>query len=107
MLYGRGSIAVRKSHGDAEARQQVSEECTRRPVELGDGDDIPTHRGQVEHRIMQGGLSAADAERLNTPLERSDPPFQHADCWVTDAGVPVSSTSRLNNAAPCSALSNA
>jgi hypothetical protein len=100
MLYGRRSVAFRKSDSDAEARQQMRKQRMRRAIQLGDGDDILTHRGHVEHRIMQGGLSSADTERLKAPFERSDPPLQYGGCWITYPTVPVSVYLKVEQRSP-------
>src|SRR6516164_942942 len=59
-------------------------------VKLGNRDDVPAKLGEVEYRIMQGGLPGAYAERFHSPFERGDAPLEDGSGRIADTAIPVS-----------------
>ncbi len=86
-LDGGGVIGLGEPHLDALAGQDVGEQGVGGAVELRHRDDVAAHLGDVDHRIVDGGLAGADAQRLEPALERGDALLQHRIGRVVDAGV--------------------
>ena len=62
-------IRLTEPYADSVAGQQVSEETVRGSVELRDRDNVGSQLGHIENSIVNGRLSAADAESFKAALE--------------------------------------
>ena len=82
-------IALGKSNADPELRQHMREQRMRRAIELRNGDDVLAVARDVQHRVMQSGLPAADGERADSPFERSNAPFEYVASRIADAAVAI------------------
>ncbi len=84
-----GMIAFGEADLDPEAREQMGEQGVGGAVELRNGDDVVAKLGEVKHRIMQGGLPGADAERLQPAFERGNAAIEHVGRRIADAAVAI------------------
>ncbi len=67
----------------------MREQGMRGAVELRNRDDILAELGDVEHRIIQGGLPGTDAERLHAAFEGGNAAIEHVGGRIADAAVAI------------------
>ena len=83
-------IRLREADRDSLTWQNVSEQRVGGAVELRNRDDVGAQPSDVEHRIIERGLSRTDAQGFQASLERSDASFQHCRGGVTNTAVTIS-----------------
>ncbi len=82
-----GVIRCSEPDGDALARQDVGEQRVRRAVELRHRHEVAAQTADIDRRVVQRGLSAAHAQRVDPAFEGGDAPLEHRVGRVADTTV--------------------
>ncbi len=80
---------IDEAHFDPLVLQRVGEEIPGPAIEIGRGDDIVAHLGEVLQGEGRGRLPARQSQRRDPAFERRDALFEHIVGRVHDAGVDV------------------
>ena len=83
-----GSVGVGEPHLDTLARQDMSKQRMRGAVELGYGDEVSAHLGDVGDRIVDRRLPGRDAQGREPALERCNAALEHRIGRIVDPRVP-------------------
>ena len=84
-----GLIGFGEPHRNALARENVREQRVGGAVKLRHRNDVAAHLGEIEHRIVERGLPACDAQGIEAAFKRGDAAFEHFRRWIADAAIAV------------------
>ena len=85
-----GIIGLGKSNTNSKLRQYVSKKGMGGAVKLRNGNDIPAILGEVQHRVVQRGLTRAHAKRFQSSFQGGDATLEYCISRIADAAIAVS-----------------